>query len=569
MGSQPRKKVHPAVLHAQDQLARNQIDRREFLKLATLLGVSVPTAYALAACAPSPTAPAATAAPVATTGPAVVPTAASAIKRGGTVKWAAGIQPVDHPAKISWGFTAHIIGHVAEYLTYIDPKGLVYPRLLEKWEASDDVKTWTLYLRKGIKFHHGKDFNADDVIFNLKQWLDPTVGSSILGLMSGYLAPNDIERVDDYTVRLHASRPEIAVPYHLRHYPALIMPSDFEGDWSKQPYGTGAFDLKEWVNRERVVMTARKDYWRKAANGDQLPYVAEAQVFDLGDEVSAVIAAMQSGQIDTMGEPQVEIWKALKDDARINVQAMTTAQTAVMRTRSDVEPWNKPEVRKALLLCQKRQDVLDTACFGQGSVGSDTHTNEIHPEYFPVQTPPYDTDGAKALLAKAGYANGVDVKITVGASFPWCVAMAETIKASAAPAGFRIEIEQLPGSEYWNVWTEAALAVTEWGHRPLGTMVFNLAYTSEAGGKPVAWNESHWVDAEFDKVLAQANGTLDIEARRKLMGQLEQIQIDRGSAGIPAFRNVWRITSKRVMNMPVHSMMVDDITEVWLSDAPG
>jgi peptide/nickel transport system substrate-binding protein len=97
-------------------------------------------------------------------------------------------------------------------------------------------------------------------------------------------------------------------------------------------------------------------------------------------------------------------------------------------------------------------------------------------------------------------------------------------------------------------------------------MVFALAYTSDREGNPVAWNETRWVDEEFDKLLAQASATLDVEKRREIMCQLEDIQMERGSVGVAYFQNVWRIKNDRVRNMPVHPMMWEILTDVWVAE---
>ena len=90
-------------------------------------------------------------------------------------------------------------------------------------------------------------------MFNLQQWLDPEVGSSMLGLMS-YLKPTGIEKVDDYTVKLNLDSGELAVPEHLFHYPAMIVPKTFEGDITKQPIGTGPFLMDKYVETERAEL---------------------------------------------------------------------------------------------------------------------------------------------------------------------------------------------------------------------------------------------------------------------------------------------------------------------------
>ena len=170
---------------------------------------------------------------------------------------------------------------------------------------------------------------------------------------------------------------------------------------------------------------------------------------------------------------------------------------------------------------------------------------------------------AKQLLTDAGYPDGLDINLAVGSGWPDIVAYAQVLKEDAAAAGFRVNIDSMPNSEYWNKWTEVDLGVTPWTHRPLGTMVLNLAYTADDKGVPVAWNESRWVDEEFSKLLTQANGTLDVDKRREIMCQLEQIQMDRGSVGIAYWMNIWTIYRKNVQAIPGHPTFYMLFNEVW------
>ena len=95
---------------------------------------------------------------------------------------------MDDPARYAWIEGANIIRNVCEYLTYIDADSVTHPLLLESWEANDNVDEWMLKVRQGIKFYDGSDFTAQDVVFNMKCWLDPDVGSSMLGALDPYLS---------------------------------------------------------------------------------------------------------------------------------------------------------------------------------------------------------------------------------------------------------------------------------------------------------------------------------------------------------------------------------------------
>ena len=150
--------------------------------------------------------------------------------------------------------------------------------------------------------------------------------------------------------------------------------------------------------------------------------------------------------------------------------------------RADVKPWDDVKVRQALKKCLDRQKMLDLAWFGEGSLGIDAHVAPVHPEYCPKDIPPYDPEGSKKLLAEAGYPDGLEVELTTqeARAEP---AMAQALKESAIAGGFNVKLNIVPSADYWNVWTEVPLGITIWAHRPLGTMVMTLGYTSRRRGQ--------------------------------------------------------------------------------------
>ena len=539
------RKIHPAIPAARDALRQNKISRREFVRLATLLGLSAAGARTLAACGGQE--------------PITPPAAPTALKRGGTMKIGSAVQRLDHPARLSWVEGANQLRQVAEYLTETGPDNITRPWLLERWEADAEVKTWTLYLRRGIRFNNGAELQADDVLFNFEQWLNPNTGSSVLGLMS-YLEHNNIEKIDDYTLRLHLSQAQIAVPEHLFHYPALILHRSFEGDFIKQPVGTGPFELKEYTETERVVLQRRQDYWKNGTDGNPLPYLDQLIYLDL--EPDARAAAMQSGQLDSIYSPRPADWQALKDMPGITVRPVSTAQTFVLRMRTDLPPWNDLRVRNALKLCQDRQKILQLAYFGQGDLGPDAHVAPIHPSYCARELPAYNPEKARALLAAAGYPQGLEVKLSTKSDMAE-PEIAQALKEMAAPGGFDIQLDIMEPSSYWERWSEVDLGITAWTHRPLATMVLALAYTADKDGFPVPWNETRWVDAEFNQLLRQAERTLDVEERRQVMCQIEDIMQQRGPIGIPFWRRVWNITRSEFQNIRAHPTSYDLLYDVW------
>jgi len=128
--------------------------------------------------------------------------------------------------------------------------------------------------------------------------------------------------------------PDIAMPENLFHYPAIILNRNFEGDIIKQPVGTGAFLLEEYAEGERAVFKRREDYWRMGEDGNPLPYLDE--VIYVSTDKDAGVAALQSGQVDSMYDPRPNDYLALKDVPGLSVYSVSTAQCLVLRMRVDL-----------------------------------------------------------------------------------------------------------------------------------------------------------------------------------------------------------------------------------------
>ncbi|MGD2143562.1 MAG: ABC transporter substrate-binding protein [Anaerolineae bacterium] len=556
---QERNEAHPYIPELKELYRGGKISRREFLRNATLLGMSVAGASTFLAGCAQPT-------PAPTEAPAEAPeeeeeAAPSGPQRGGTWKSSMKLQLLDHPARLSWVEGANIVRQICEYLTLTGPDNITRPYLCEKWEASDDVKTWDLHLRKGVKWNNGDDFTAEDVMFTFGEWLNEDVGSSMLGLLAYLRGMQDVEKVDDHHIRLHLQYGDIAVPEHLFHYPAVVLHRGFEGDIIKKPVGTGAFTLEEYAEGERAVFKRREDYWQMGEDGEPLPYLDE--LIYISTDKDAGLAALQSGQVDTLYAPRPSDWEALKDVDGLTVTPVSTSQTLVLRMRVDLEPWDDNRVRTALKLCQDREKTLRLAYFGQGELGIDAHVAPVHPAYCEKPIPEYQPEAAKALLQEYADEKGIELplKVTLATKNDQAEPeIAQVLKEAAGPAGFDITLDITEPGGYWDRWTEVDLGITSWTHRPLATMVLPLAYTEEAIGN---WNETRWTDPEFEELLREAQATLDVEARRSIYCKIEDIMQERGAIGIPYWKSVWNITNSEFKNVKAHPTDYDLMYDVW------
>ena len=131
-------------------------------------------------------------------------------------------------------------------------------------------------------------------------------------------------------------------------------------------------------------------------------------------------------------------------------------------------------------------------------------------------------------------------------------------------AGINITLDTMPNSAFWDLWSETEVGITPWTHRPLAVMLLPLAYIADSEGNPVPWNESRFVDEEFTSILQEAQGTLDVEARRALYADLQRIQQERGAVLVSYFMNAWEASSQSVHGISAHPTGYRLYREVWV-----
>ena len=562
-------KTHPKVAEAFDLMKRGRMDRREFVRIAALLGVSAGTAYAMAGVKPAMAADL----PFAPDDPNA--------KVGGVIKIGMQVQKMEDPATYSWVQMSNQTRQICEYVVMTGTDNVTRPMLAEKWEASPDLKTWTFTFRKGIMWHNGEEFTAEHVKANFERWCDAKTASSNIGLSTfsacveevdkgekddkgnpkktKQLIAGSFETPDKYTLVLHLQKPVLSVPEDLYNYPTVILHPSFKAPFHNNPIGTGPYRLAELKVGEKCILkrvdktTDGKDftYWGGKVYLDEIQY--------LHYEAENQLAAMQSGQVDAIYEFSSDQMELAKSIAGASIVPARTAQTNVCRMRVDQKPFDNPKVRKAMQMTLDRAAIKNLVYPDGGDVGEDHAVCPVHPEYFQLPPLKRDIEGAKAMLKDAGVDN-LEVTIDVGnTEGPWQQQMVEAMRDQMAEAGIKLNLNVMPADKYWEIWDKTVFGATSWTHRPLGTMVLSLAYRTG-----VPWNETHYTNPEFDKALDDAESTLDVTARKAKMEKVEKIL--QGDAVIlqSLWRPVYTIASKKVHGYPPHPTQYHQLNKCWI-----
>lgn len=554
-------RVHPKVGEARDLMERGRMNRREFVRIAALLGVGASAAYAMAGLPAPAFADDASGLPF--------PPDNADAKEGGILKVGMQVQKMEDPATYSWVEMSNQTRHILEHLAFTTPDNVTRPMLAESWEASEDLTTWTFRLRKGVKWHNGDDFTTEDVKFNFERWTDPDLGSSNVGLSSiaamleekdgkKVLREGAIEVIDDHTIRFNLAKPVLSFPEDMYNYPTAIVHRSFKAPLSDNPIGTGPFTLAENVVGDRCILKRI----RETTNGEPFEYwggkvyLDEIHYYNFDEDNQ--LTAFAGGDVDAIyefGIEQMELAKAVEG----NIIAARTAQTLCCRFQVTQKPFDDKRVRQALVKAVDNSRILNLVYPEGGDVAENHHVAPIHPEYFELPPLERDIEGAKALLAEAGYEDGLEITIDVGnTDGPWHQTVAEAMRDQLKDVGVTLNVNVIPASKYWEIWDKTPFGATAWTHRPLGTMVLSLGYRTN-----VPWNETKYANPEFDAALDEAESTLDVEKRTAIMEKVEKILQDDAVMIQPLYRPVYTITSKSVHGYPGHPTQYHQFNKVW------
>ena len=477
-------------------------------------------------------------------------------KRGGTLRVAVvKAHSTFDPPIVNDNPDIQLTRQAYDNLILRDPDDLsLIPMLAKSWEASDDLTQFTFHLRPGVKFRHGKEFTADDVVYSFERLLDPDVGSPIAATLDFV---SNVIAVDDLTVRFELDRPNSYLPDSMALYHACIIPSGIDPDrLANEEFGTGPFILKDHVVGERIVMVRNPDYWWEG-----YPYLDQVIFFYIPTAETRA-EALKSGAVDVIFDLDASSVTALEAHSETRVSESASASYLNLAMDMRVEPFDDILVRKALQAATDREAILQAAQFGKGGIAYDHPIPVSDPHFWEGSqeaVPPYDVERAKALLEEAGYPDGLDLTLHTSTSGGTMVEMAVAFKESAAPAGIRVKIQREPEDAFWSdVWMVKPFTTVWWDGRTPDE-AFSVVYKSDA-----IWNESRYSNPRVDELIVNARSLAD---RRESYGEIQRILIDEVPRIIPVFRPIFQGLRHNVRGCEANQKAAELLAfRCWLDD---
>lgn len=440
------------------------------------------------------------------------------------------------PQQQNEGPTNSVLINLYDGLVNMKPDMSIEEGLATSWEQKDDL-TWVFHLREGVKFHNGKDFTADDVIFTIERCRDQ--------LLSNFVAMIDeVEKIDEYTVQMKTVKPYAILLEDLAK--VFIISKDYvtevgDEEFNLNPVGTGPYKFVEWMKEDHITLEANEDYWNGA------PEIKTVIFRPISNEATRT-AALLSGEVDLITDVPA------RDVDRIGEKANVIKEPSLMLlyltldvTRDKTpgvdltkNPLKDDKVKQAIRLGIDIDSIVKNVMANHGYPADQANPKGVYGYVEDIERPACDPEKAKQLLAEAGYPDGFSIKLDgPNNRYPNDYKVAEAVASQLAKIGIDVELNLMPKSvffDYVRPGDKSSFVLVGWAtdNADAGSWYKSMFYTRDKKEGYGTSNRCHYANPEFDELIEKSDDTADINERDKYLQEASRI-LDKELPMIPLF----------------------------------
>jgi peptide/nickel transport system substrate-binding protein len=509
--------------HIIDEFAAGRLTRRDFIRRATVVGITAPSLGAiLAACGSSSSSSSTSSSSSASSSASGAP---GAVIKAGIVTPTASINPVT----VADQGGLDMLAQTGEYLCLSTQTLTLTPVLATSWTPNSTADVWTFKIRQGVKFHNGAPLTAADVVYTYKLQTNPTGSSNALSAFAGVLKPSGVQQVDDFTVAFHLEAPNGNFPYLTSsdNYNMIIIPNNYDPtQWQSSFIGTGPFVKSSYTPKVGASFTRNESYWGTKA----LPSQTQ---FTFYDTPSASVLALTGGTIDVLGQFAVSGGEALLSGG-YNVIKLKTSAHRELSMRCDQAPFTDPRVRQAIALTLNRPQIITALWKGNADLGNDSPFAPVFPSTnTSVPQRVQNISMAKSLLSAAGHPSGFSTKL-ITEDFLEIPQYAQIVAQEAAAIGVKINLTVESSTQYYGKatfgnsdWLDATMSLVDYGHRSVPNVFLTAPLqTTNAKTGTGSWNAAHFANSQYDTLVAQYIAATDLSTQKSIAGQIQTLLLN-------------------------------------------
>jgi peptide/nickel transport system substrate-binding protein len=399
------------------------------------------------------------------------------------------------------------------------PGGKYAPSLAESASASPDSKTWTLHLRRGVEWHDGRPFNADDVVYTIKASWGSETNTLFAGFVKTAVDYKATRKVDDYTVEVKLLKGLAEFPQICAQWPLSILQNGTT-DFGKG-VGTGPFVLKSFTPGSESVFSANPNYWKSG-----LPYVDELTIISTYSSVNTQLNALLAGDIDISPQVSQPLARANRDQVVLGNQPAPGFIAPTMHITD--KPFDDVRVRQALRLLANREEAVQVGLDGFGTPGNDCAGQTL--EYWAADFKrEADPEEAMSLLKQAGQED-LNLTLYTADLVGGVNALAVMYAQQAKQGGVTINVHTDDAATYYSAgspggtYPNKSFSMNQWA---FGMPCLSAVYLS-ADIQGSIYNETAWGNPKADALLFEAMAEGNPGRAKEKWHAVQELQYNEG-----------------------------------------